>query len=66
MAKEKKIKVKKKIDWKHEMALAPGYYSNFMGGIYIHVTWMDHSSQSFYYNRYLCRKSIEIPVGTTL
>ena len=25
MAKEKKIKVKKKIDWKHEMALAPGY-----------------------------------------
>ena len=23
MAKEKKIKVKKKIDWKHEMALAP-------------------------------------------
>ena len=37
-----------------------------MGGIYIHVTWMDHSSQSFYYNRYLCRKSIEIPVGTTL
>ena len=57
MEKEKKIKVKKKIDWKHEMALAPGY---------IHVTWMDHSSQSFYYNRYLCRKSIEIPVGTTL
>ena len=58
MEKEKKIKVKKKIDWI--------YYSNFMGGIYIHVTWMDHSSQSFYYNRYLCRKSIEIPVGTTL
>ena len=25
MEKEKKIKVKKKIDWKHEMALAPGY-----------------------------------------
>ena len=25
MAKEKKIKVKKKIDWKHEMELAPGY-----------------------------------------
>ena len=58
MAKEKKIKVKKKIAWI--------YYSNFMGGIYIHVTWMDHSSQSFYYNRYLCRKSIEIPVGITL
>ena len=30
MAKEKKIKVKKKIDWKHEMALAPGYIIVFL------------------------------------
>lgn len=63
MAKEKKIKVKKKIDWKHEMALAPGYIIVFL---WVAFTFMllglDHSSQSFYYNRYLCRKSIEIPV----
>ena len=40
MVKREKIKVKKKIDWKYEMALISWiYYSNFMGGIYISFTF---------------------------
>lgn len=42
MEKEKKIKVKKKIDWKHEMALAPGYIIVILGW-HLHSCYLDGS-----------------------
>ncbi len=67
MAKEKKIKSEKgKLtgNMKWRARFLEYIICNFMGGIYTSC-YLDgvHAAQSFYYNRYLCRKALKFPSG---